>query len=323
MAPRYGPFASGSGSTLTEDFWYGVLGPMLQHSGVAGTYGSTAMQVYSPVSGLKVFVRAGNGLVRGVGCSLDTDYEIDFAANSSGQSRIDRVVLRMDPTAHTCLPGIVQGTAGAGVAPALTQVVGGVWEIPLANVTIPASATTGTSIATGAVIDNRQYLPMPIRQFYSANGMPPTDGSFGGMAWDSTTGRPMTLRGGTWQYVAVDEVDSGWQNIGLPPSPYWTGGACAYRVIGQRVHWEFRASGGTIVDVQIAPLSLAPRPEIVPQGFPVTCYDLSGNLLGEVWQCQVKREDTAIRLSLTCLVGPGDVTNRTFMGNFSYLMWGS
>lgn len=84
-----------------------------------------------------------------------TWYETDAATavtipTPSASTRIDRIVLRKDWSGHTVRIVRKAGTEG-GAEPALTQVAGTTWEVPLAKV----------SITTGGVItltDEREYI---------------------------------------------------------------------------------------------------------------------------------------------------------------------
>lgn len=107
----------------------------------------------SAPGGMFVRVATGEAMVEGFHYKNTANLSLAIAANASGSTRIDRVVLRLNRTANTLVAAIVQGTPGAG-APALTQVAGGTYEFPLAQV----SVATGTLAITGAMItDQRVY----------------------------------------------------------------------------------------------------------------------------------------------------------------------
>jgi hypothetical protein len=75
------------------------------------------------------------------------DFEV---VSPTGDTRIDRIVVRADWAAQTVELAVVEGKEG-GTAPALTQVASDTWEIPLAQ----ASVTTGGAIT---LTDEREYL---------------------------------------------------------------------------------------------------------------------------------------------------------------------
>jgi len=69
--------------------------------------------------------------------------------------RIDRVVVRIDPANRNASLAVVAGVAaGSPVAPALTQVPGGVWEISLAQLSIPAASV---SVINARITDERTF----------------------------------------------------------------------------------------------------------------------------------------------------------------------
>lgn len=99
-----------------------------------------------------VSVAPGEAFVNGYYYSLDAAKAVNVTSNAGGTStRIDYVVLRADPANDRVT---TEYKAGGTTAPALTQIAAGVWEIPLAQCTVPAGAT---SVATAAVIDLRWF----------------------------------------------------------------------------------------------------------------------------------------------------------------------
>lgn len=80
-----------------------------------------------------------------------------LAANTSGQTRIDLIVLRLDRSTWTVREAVVQGVPGQG-APAYTQSLAAtgptsVWEIPLAEVTV----ANGASVLTSGTVTRRNW----------------------------------------------------------------------------------------------------------------------------------------------------------------------
>lgn len=102
---------------------------------------------------LSVNVTPGEAMVQGFYYRNDAAKNIVVAANSSGSTRIDTIVLRLNRTANTLVAAIVQGTPGAG-SPALTQLAGGTWEFALANIVVASGAV---SIVAGNLTDVRVY----------------------------------------------------------------------------------------------------------------------------------------------------------------------
>src|SRR5690606_42083169 len=104
---------------------------------------------------MQVKVNPGYAVIRGHAVQSTATEVVPIAA-ASGATRYDRVVLRLDPTANTITLAFVEGTPGGGV-PALTQTDTGVYEFPLATVTIPVGAamiSAGQVNAALAVLGN-------------------------------------------------------------------------------------------------------------------------------------------------------------------------
>lgn len=142
---------SPSNSRLIGDDQYEKLalsyGPS---AGVVGDFTSPQL-VYGDASGMQVKIVADRyALVRGhewwSGATLTT---LAIAANASGSTRVDLIVLRLNRTTWNVNITVVQGTPGSG-APAPTQNVGttGSYDLPLALVTVASGAS---SISAGNV----------------------------------------------------------------------------------------------------------------------------------------------------------------------------
>lgn len=149
-----------------------------------GVYGDTSSSpVITAGAGLTVLVKAGfHGALRGHSWySGATDDTLTIGANSSGSTRIDRVVLKLDRSAWTVRAVVKAGTPGSG-APALQQDAGdsGVYEIRLADVTVPNAATSVTVSNCPKYVGSRVQVqkstaPSPTRKlgeitYYSDTG---------------------------------------------------------------------------------------------------------------------------------------------------------
>lgn len=101
---------------------------------------------------MQVKVRNGfYALVRGFEWYSGTvELSLAIAANSSGSTRFDLVVLRLNRATWNVTVEVLAGAAGSGVPPTPTQTIAstGVWELPLATVTVASGAAT---IAAGDV----------------------------------------------------------------------------------------------------------------------------------------------------------------------------
>lgn len=212
---KFGPTPDGVGEDLGQDFFIGVLGPMLRGGdGVDGPAGlGSALQVYGNNSGRQVLVRPGNALIRGEGYQLTgDDLVVTLPANGTGSTRTDRIVVRHDPSLGDSQGQItrIAGTPGAG-APALVRAVGGIWDVPLAKVNCAAGYS---GIGPADVIDDRQWLPLAI-QFVdtSRQPYPPVDGSAGHAFWDLNPAQHglIVTDGAGW--AGVQAGDTGWVNL--------------------------------------------------------------------------------------------------------------
>lgn len=193
MAQSSWPFVGGGGTAVNEDQW-SIMARFWAQSGVTD-YANT-LEVYGDSSGRQVKVKTGRACVRGHWYENTAVETLAIAANSSGNPRIDRVVLRLDPSANSIVLAVVQGTpAGSPSAPSLTQTDVGTYELTLAKVAVANGAST---IAAGDVTDERTYV----------------DGVYGD--WDpvitGASANPTTYTS-AGRYVRVGKHITGWGRI--------------------------------------------------------------------------------------------------------------
>lgn len=99
--------------------------------------------VESSPAGKSVTVKAGTAIVGGKLYRLDADITLTIDDNTSGNPRIDTVVLETDWTAQTIRAKVIEGTAGSSPsAPTLTQNSGVLWQEELADVAVTDSFTS-------------------------------------------------------------------------------------------------------------------------------------------------------------------------------------
>ncbi|MFI6465661.1 hypothetical protein [Streptomyces sp. NPDC050538] len=197
-------------SRAVTDTEYEKIAARFSGDGVYGDPGDTA--VVASGIGLSVDVRANvYASVRGHAWSSGTTaVNLPLTANSSGSTRTDRVVLRLDRAAWTVRAVVKAGTSGGG-APSLTQDVGdtGVYEVPLATITVPSGASTVT------VARSELYVGVRIRPCTSTTRNPnPAPGE---MCFETNTGRVRVWTGDGWVglfddsgSVVVDSALSAW-----------------------------------------------------------------------------------------------------------------
>jgi hypothetical protein len=226
VAENYGPFDGGAGATLGEDFYFDVMAPQFTYDGVDGDPSSSDLSVYGNSSGMLVLVRVGQAMVRGSGYQLTAEKSVTIAANSSGQTRYDRIVLKHDRTANTLTAIVLAGTPGAGVPPALVQ-TGTVWELPLAIVTVDTGAVT---IASNKVADDRQFLARPTLIVATIAKLPAVARK-GQYAYLASTGQTMLYNGTAW---TASPADSGFVTVSALSA--FTFAGLRFRKLGPVVH---------------------------------------------------------------------------------------
>lgn len=184
----------GHNDRAVTDAEYEKISSLFSGDGVYGDPSDTA--VVSAGAGLSVNVRADVfASLRGhAWYSGSSTVNLAIAANSSGSTRIDRVVLRLDRSTWTVRAVIKQGTAGAGV-PALTQATGdtGTYEIALAEATILNGSSTVT------VTRREMYVGSRVRPCTSTTRNPTPD--LGELAFEADTGRVRLWTGSAWASV--------------------------------------------------------------------------------------------------------------------------
>ncbi|MFF4701104.1 tail fiber domain-containing protein [Streptomyces chattanoogensis] len=143
-------------SQVVTESQYGYLFREFQDSGVVAAYDSPGFQV-SAGNGMVVNVQPGLAILRGhmVQSTAAEALTIPAAGTST---RVDRVVLRLDPASNSITLAVKAGSVGSSAPPALSQTDTGIYEMALANVTVAANVTTITSAdvsATRPVVGHR------------------------------------------------------------------------------------------------------------------------------------------------------------------------
>ncbi|MEE8725553.1 MAG: hypothetical protein SOH95_05525 [Bifidobacterium crudilactis] len=117
-------------------------------------FGSSVYQgltVTASTTGRQLQVTAGLAVVDGCAYMSDSTVTLDVDANTTGLARRVYAVLRLDPQATPRIQLVsVNGPAGGGEA-SFTQTDTGIYEFPLAYVTVTAGQAGGWSSSTSAV----------------------------------------------------------------------------------------------------------------------------------------------------------------------------
>lgn len=140
MAQQSYPFDAGAGAAVTETDWR-RMARLFSPTGV-----ETGL-VVSAGTGSNVNVSAGSVYVDGHYYRTDATVAVPFTPNTLAQPQVVRVVARLDPTANAITL--------ACTTTAVVQQPTGVYELPLAEFTLPPSGTAQTP--TG-LVDRRRHL---------------------------------------------------------------------------------------------------------------------------------------------------------------------
>jgi hypothetical protein len=144
-------------------------------AGVQGSPGGTELQVSAGL-GLGVNVGIGQAMVRGHYYLSNAVEALGLVTANPSLPRLDTIILRLNPTLNTIVLAVLTGTPNASpVAPTLTQTDGAVFEFPLANVLVNASAGVPSTIT-----DRREFLGSRLG-IWTTSGRPasPQIGQFG------------------------------------------------------------------------------------------------------------------------------------------------
>lgn len=188
-----GPYSSADWSEI----WKYMVGAGASHANVGPMLGSGTnpnnglkVQAQSPAS-TSVDVLQGSALIAGRFYLSDATVALAIAANASGNPRIDTIILRADYGLQTVVLAVLQGTAAASpTPPALTQTIGTLYEIPLADIAV---ANGFTSIADTNITPRHEWANASLGNFMlvlNNSGGTLSDGQV--VVWDTTTDRAVT-----------------------------------------------------------------------------------------------------------------------------------
>jgi hypothetical protein len=160
-------------------------------------------------------VQPGLAVIRGHAYSSTAVENLTIAAADTA-ARMDRIVLRLDPTANSIVLAVIKGSAGGGT-PALTQTDTGIYEICLANVSVGANVT---SISAGSVTDQRRFVGSRIGSWSTL--LRPTTPRVGRLGLNSDTGKWEFWNGSAWMDLAptVDWTTIQGKPATFPPSAH-------------------------------------------------------------------------------------------------------
>ena len=166
-----------------------------QETGLQGSPDGTELTITVTGSDLNLTVAAGQAFIRGHYYINTSD--LVLAVTSAGtNTRIDIVVVELDPEANTIVTKIVSGEAVAAdpVAPTLTQSATGIYQLPISTLTIPASTVVITS---GMLADTRTFMGNRIGIWTTAT-RPANPTAYQTLGYNTTIGSHESWNGTAW-----------------------------------------------------------------------------------------------------------------------------
>lgn len=180
----------------TDESQYTLLMREFAGTGVLDSQLGGGLLVTGSPSALEASIDTGSAIVRGFMASNDAPVAVSINANSSGATRVDRIVLKLDPAANAVTYAYKVGSGST--PPSLTQTDTGVYEMPLARIPV----ANGAANLSGAVIDERPFADMRLGCWATATrpgtaGYGPTPRR-GQVGFNVTSGRWEFWNGSAW-----------------------------------------------------------------------------------------------------------------------------
>jgi hypothetical protein len=166
-----------------------------QDTGVQGSPTGTELKVTAEGSELIVNVALGQAFLRGH-YYISTDTVALTVPGPGVDTRIDYVVIELDPAANTIVAKLVSGTAVSEnpVAPTLTQSATGVYQLPVALITIPNSTL---AITNEMLTDVRVFMANRVGIWTTAT-RPAVPTDYQTLGYNTTTGSHEVWNGTDW-----------------------------------------------------------------------------------------------------------------------------
>lgn len=187
----------------TTENQYSTLFQQLQNDGFSGLPTGTDGKC-SPGSGLQVSVAAWTLAVLGGFAAVNTAPISKTIAAGGANPRIDRIVLRIDPSSNSIGVEILAGTPGTSpVAPTLTRVLGGVWELPICRIAVAAGMV---NVTAAEITDEREFLGLTLGAWTTDNRpKTPTKGKLG---LNHTSNKWEWWTGSAWIDLSPSSIDA-------------------------------------------------------------------------------------------------------------------
>lgn len=161
--------------TITEAQLAEFFHKIMAKDGVVANLGDSMLAVIQATpAAMSVVVGTGDAWVQGTWYQNSAAKTMTISAAHASLVRIDRIVLRCDWAANSVVLAVLEGTAGSGIPTPLTQTTS-TWEISLAKITLPATAT---SVITSYITDERYTTYCGIAACNFGLGYQKYDGSY-------------------------------------------------------------------------------------------------------------------------------------------------
>ena len=210
------PFNSvASDRTYNASDWRDYFQALVE-GGVVGDLGDELEVTQQASPDKSVLVGTGFVVINGAIREVSADITVNISDNTSGSTRVDRIVARLDYTDRLIEIDVIEGTPGAG-APALTQGAS-IHEIALAQVEL----ANGFSTVTDAMItDEREYFRYRAKPAWYPEGDVPLDAwMYSNFRGQLTAGEITDIEANSSlmdiiadHYATQDEAEAGTDNI--------------------------------------------------------------------------------------------------------------
>ncbi|MFF4244299.1 tail fiber domain-containing protein [Streptomyces sp. NPDC001822] len=189
---------------------YSQMSREWQDSGVVASYEASGFLV-SAGTGMTVNVQPGSAFLRGHFVN-STAVEPVTIPSAGSAVRVDRLILRLDPSLNSIVLAVKAGTAGSTTPPALTQTDTGIYELGLSQITVNASVT---SITSGDIVSTRPIVGNRVGSW--ANSTRPTSPRKGQLGFNNSSATWEFWTGTAWAPL-ISSVD--WANLSGKPSTF-------------------------------------------------------------------------------------------------------
>ncbi|MCZ4097307.1 MULTISPECIES: hypothetical protein [unclassified Streptomyces] len=160
MAETSWPFDQGDGVRVDAARWQSLVSPSAL-SGVTGRWGDLALSVSVSTTQVgSIDIAPGRAIVRGFAYRSSALMTLPLAPQTEAQPRVDLVVIELTVTDGKAVIRVLKGQPAANpIPPAVTQTTGGIWQYPLAQVTVRRSTTVIDSIRDVRTLHDSGRIP--------------------------------------------------------------------------------------------------------------------------------------------------------------------